>query len=682
MTDITAFAEAHAARLDELIDAVVPSDDFPSGAEAGGREFLRRVLAERPEWVARVEGVLAEGEASADWDWFAELVSGGYYADPDNGGNDGGRSWQMVGWSPDPIGGWSTAVPVAEAPKTVVHPRDLDDRYDAIVIGSGAGGGVAACGLAEAGRRVLVVEAGAWPGIAELAADHIRNPRSDWGLAPLSGPSDSGNPRIGNRGDLLRPSDPAWGNNAFTAGGGTRVYGAQAWRFGPRDFTMASTYGVPEGSSLADWPIGYDDLEPYYGRAEREVGVSGGDVDGPWAGPRSTPLPMGPVGSGPARARLAETAQTLGFSTVHVPLLINTREYLGRRACEQCGLCVGFSCPVDAKNGSQNTMLTRAFATGNAAIVLETRASRIRTDAAGHVVGVTLVGTSDGVDWTRDVDAAEVVVSAGATESARLLLNSAHEHEPNGIGNNRDQVGRHLQGHVYGGAFGIFDEPVEDALGPGPSIATTDFRHDTGDGRIGGGIIANEFVATPSNTYRYLTGAGLLARAGIESKRGMRDLYRRTMRLMGPIQEVTSAEARVRVDPSAVDRHGVPVARISGSVHAEDVRARDFTSGMSGEWLRGAGATSVVELRSPIDGPSVGQHQAGTARMGDDPATSVVDPFGRVWGHDNLRVVDGSVHVTNGGVNPVLTIFATSLRSIEQMAGGWVSPREPELAVS
>jgi choline dehydrogenase-like flavoprotein len=669
----TAFIATNATHLAELIDEIIPADEFPSGTQAGGIAFLTSILFERPEWRERVASVLESGAASAEWDWFSAIVSAGYYADPANGGNADAASWDMVGWQPAPIGGWSTSVPVAEAPRTVVHPAQLASRYDAIVIGSGAGGGVAACGLAEAGRRVLIVEAGNWPEIAALARDQLRNPRSSWGLAPLSGPVELDNPRVldrGNAAEIVHPSDYGWSNNAATAGGGTRVFGAQAWRFGPRDFAMATTYGVPDGSSLSDWPIGYDDLEPYYARAEWEVGVSGGSTDGPWAGPRSRVLPMEAMPAGPSRERFLVAANQLGFSTVHVPLLINTRPFLGRRACEQCGLCIGFACPVDAKNGSQNTMLTRAFATGNAEIVLETRVSRLRTDNAGRVIGVAVVGEVDGTSWTQDIDAGEIVVSGGAIESARLLLNSRSDHEPNGIGNNHDQVGRHLQGHVYGGALATFDEPVEDMIGPGPTIATTDFRHGNGD-HIGGGIIANEFVPTPSNTYAGLANAGLLPRSGIESKRGMRDLYRRTMRIMGPIQEVTSADSRVRIDPVVTDRFGIPVARLSGPLHPEDVRGRDFASSMSGEWLRAAGAKAVTEFHYPLSGPSGGQHQAGTLRMGDDPANSVVDSFGRVWGHDNLRVMDGSVHVTNGGVNPVLTIFATALRSIENMVGGW-----------
>ena len=670
--DVDTFLGANGARLLFLADEVVPADASPSAVEAGALEFLRRTLHDRPDWTARVASVVELGAASAEWDWFAGIVSAGYYADAGNGGNDGERSWEMVDWQPGPPGGWSVPVPVSTAQPVVTHPSALAARYDAIVIGSGAGGGVAACGLAESGRRVLVVEAGAWPETGTLARDHLRNPRSSWGLEPRSGPVDLGNPRVVTEADgdrVVRPSDWEWHNNAFTAGGGTRVYGAQAWRFAPRDFTMATDHGVPEGSSLADWPIRYEDLAPWYDRAERELGVSGGARDGTWAGPREHPFPMPPIASGPSRERLAQAASALGWSTVHVPLLVNSVPYLGRGACEQCGMCIGFACPVDAKNGSQNTMLPRAFATGNASIVLETRAARLRTDSAGRVVGVALVGTVDGVDWHADVDADEVVVSAGAVESARLLLNSPTEREPHGIGNDHDLVGRHLQGHRYGGAMGVFDDVVEDGLGPGPSIATTDFRHGV-PGQIGGGIIADEFVATPSNTYAYLTGFGLLPRAGIASKQGMRDLARRSMRLMGPIQEVTSADARVRVDRAVTDRYGVPVARFSGDAHPEDTRARDHTSARSADWLRAAGATRVAEMRGTLSGTSGGQHQAGTLRMGTDPSTSVVDPFGRVWGHDNVRIVDGSVHVTNGGVNPVLTIFATAMRSIDHMVGG------------
>lgn len=469
--------------------------------------------------------------------------------------------------------------------------------------------------------------------------------------------------------NVVLPPDGGWGNNAFTVGGGTRVYGAQAWRFAPLDFTMASAYGVPEGSGLADWPITYADLEPYYSLAEQRFGVSGGGVD-PWHGPRSIPLPMPPLPRTEPARLLAAAADRLGWGTLDVPLLINSVDYQGRSGCARCGQCVGFACPVEAKSGTHNTALPAALATGLCTLVTETTASRLVTDDRGRVVGVELVVIDNGQVWRRTVACAEVVVAAGATETPRLLLNSAHPLEPQGIGNNHDQIGRYLQAHVYAGAIGLFDHEVTDLIGPGVSIATCDFRHGN-DGIIGGGMLANEFVPTPAAMYDYLTSAGLIPRAGTEAKQAMRHESRRMMRVVGPIQEVSSPDSRVQLDPKLTDRFGLPVARISGSIHPEDLRAQTFMSEKAREWLTEAGATrTAVSTLGTLGRPSVGQHQAGTCRMGNNPAHSVTDPYGRLWNHPNVYVADASLHVTNGGVNPVLTILANSLRVTDHLTRG------------
>ena len=683
--DPAAFVASHEARLNELADLVVPQDDWPSASQAGASRFLVGILKDRPDWMPRLESLFESDDPTehADWSWFAQLVSGGYYGDESNGGNADTDSWRMLGWRPEPVGGWPAGAfasaqealrAVAPAGRTGhITPGDLAERYDAIVIGSGAGGGVAASELTAAGRRVLVVEAGAWPDTSELAGDHIRNPRSEWSVAPRSGPTALGHPRVLSTAageSILQPTDLAWGNNAFTVGGGTRVYGAQAWRFAPTDFRMASTYGVPDGSALADWPFDYDELEPYYLKAEWQMGASGESPDLPNLGPRSGGYPMPPLRTGVSNRVLGEGAKKLGFGTIAPPLLINSQPYLGRAACVQCAMCVGFACPVDAKNGSQNTTLAAALESGNGSIVTGTTAQRLLADASGRVIGVRLAGRDGNAVWTKDVYAEQLVVAAGAIESARLLLNSRTEREPNGIGNNADQVGRHLQGHAYTGATAIFDDDVVDLLGPGPSIATTVFQHGN-PGIVGGGMIANEFVPTPSNTYRYLVAAGLLPEYGAASKHGMRQLANRMMRVMGPIQEVTGSDSRVTVDDSVVDALGMPVARLSGTLHEEDYRARAFLGERATEWLRASGASTVVTMApGRATAPSSGQHQAGTCRMGDDPAKSVVDPYGRVWGHDNVRIADASVHVTNGGVNPVLTVIANAYRTMDAMLHG------------
>jgi choline dehydrogenase-like flavoprotein len=636
-------SEQQRVELERLAEAVVPGQGWQRAAVG----FVEQVLTEdRPDWLGRVERGLSNA-TDADRAWLVRLIAQGFYADP--------AAWAMVGWRTREF------EPVRTELRTT--PRDqLAERYDTVVIGSGAGGGAAAQVLAESGRSVLVVELGSYPSTESLARDHLRNPRSVAGLPALTDPDPAGRPRVsvvdGVRSQVL-PPDGGWGNNAFTVGGGTRVYGAQAWRFVPQDFRMATTYGVPEGSALADWPITYDDLEPYYSLAEQRFGVSGGGVD-PWHGPRSIPLPMPPMPrTGPA-SMLAAAAERLGWGTLDVPLLINSVDYQGRSGCVRCGLCVGFACPVEAKGGTHNTALPAALATGNCTLVTDTTAERLISSPDGRVVGVALVA-GDGA-WRRTVLCEEVVIAAGASETPRLLLNSAHDGEPDGIGNNQDQVGRHLQAHVYAGAVGLFADEVVDLVGPGVSIATCDFRHGN-DGIVGGGMLANEFVPTPASTYDYLTGAGLVPPAGVQSVRAMRHEVRRMLRVVGPIQEVTSADSRVRVDPSVVDRFGNPVVVTSGSIHPEDVRAHRFMSAKAKTWLEEAGAirTSVGEIGT-LGRASTGQHQAGTCRMGDDPARSVTDPFGKVWGYDNVWIADASVHVTNGGVNPVLTVLANALR--------------------
>jgi choline dehydrogenase-like flavoprotein len=256
-----------------------------------------------------------------------------------------------------------------------------------------------------------------------------------------------------------------------------------------------------------------------------------------------------------------------------------------------------------------------------------------------------------------------VVVAGGAIETARLLLAS-------GVGNEHDQVGRYLQGHVYAGAVGLFDEVVQDCVGPGPSISTTDHRHHN-DGVLGGGILVNEFVPTPIEAWARLCASGAVPAWGQGGREAMREAYSRAVFVVGPLQEVPSAASRVTIEPRVADHHGVPAARLlAGPPETDDGRTADFLVARADDWLRASGArrTHRVVL-APASGPSAGQHQAGTCRMGRDPRTSVTDPSGRVWGHAGLTIADGSLHVTNGGVNPVLTILALAWRVSEELAG-------------
>ncbi|MFK7696766.1 gluconate 2-dehydrogenase subunit 3 family protein [Paenibacillus sp. HJGM_3] len=690
--------------LDAVADRMIPEDAWPSATHGGVLTYLKHRSAEdRALWhnliVPGLRGLDAKASASygrpfteltateqdellGDLEhdrlrdfpvsqklFFAtllNLVVEGYYGSPGAGGNRDGKSWTMIGFRPGTVSGLDEPVPEAELPQ--LNLDQLRDRYDAIVVGAGAGGSVAAALLAESGQRVLVVERGSWLRYGEIGNDHTRNHRfSKYGHN--TGPGLEGHPRTiltaGGDERITAPHEADYHNNAMTVGGGTRVYGAQAWRFHADDFRMATRYGIPDGSSLSDWPISYEDLERYYERAEWEVGVSGDGDAHPGRGKRNRPYPMPALPRTMEAERLARAAAKLGWDAGPVPLLINSVERDGRRACGRCGQCVGFACPTDSKNGGHNTLLLRALQTGKCDLICDTMVERIDTEGGKHATGVRLVQEVAGSIRRRQVQAAHVVVAAGAIESARLFLNSASDAEPTGIGNRNDQVGRHLQGHVYTGAYALFDEPVQDGLGPGVSIATCRFAHGNAGGIIGGGMLANEFTRLPLVHWNRALPPDA-ARWGSAGKEMMRDGYVRTSHVQGPIQDIPNPQSRVRLSPTVKDRFGIPVAQLSGSVHPESLRAAAMLGEQAETWLWAAGARRVWRT-SPGSGLSAGQHQAGTLRMGDDPSTSVTDPYGRVHGYDNLWVSDGSVHVTNGGVNPVLTIFAMAFRIAEHL---------------
>jgi choline dehydrogenase-like flavoprotein len=246
-----------------------------------------------------------------------------------------------------------------------------------------------------------------------------------------------------------------------------------------------------------------------------------------------------------------------------------------------------------------------------------------------------------------------------------MLLSRSRLH-PKGLGNEHGQVGRNLQGHYYPTAFGLFDEPVYDPVGPGVTIATCDFNHGN-DGVVGGGMLADDFVMLPIIFWKTALPPEL-PRWGAEAKDFMRKNYSRVVQVKGPVHEIPNPDCRVELDEQVKDRLGRPVVRLSGVAHAETVRTSKFMLGKARQWMEASGASKIWGAE-PVARLSGGQHQAGTCRMGTEANTSVTDPWGRVWGHDNLFISDGSLHPTNGGFNPVLTIMAMAFRNGEHLAG-------------
>lgn len=537
-------------------------------------------------------------------------------------------------------------------------------KVTAVVIGAGAAGPIVAKEFAAAGHKVVLLERGRWHEPWECRKDDLRNQRTTI-LGNAFGPEDDGNPRVvvdGNgRERVVLASQGGYNNNAACVGGGTLSYGAMAWRFHPNDFRMRSQYGAVAGSTLEDWPVSYDDLEPYYEKAEWEIGVSGDDSGNPFKGARRKPLPMPPLEPKTREhAMLEKAALKLGLHPFHIPMLRNSVPYGGRPACMRCRWCVGFACEVDAKCGTQNTVLRTALATGLLELRTGCMTKQVLIDDRGKATGVEYFD-ADGRLQTQPADV--VIVSAGATESARLLLNSKSRLFPQGLGNRSDWVGRNLQGHTYTGAFGLFDEETYDDLGPGASIAICDYNHGN-SGLVGGAMLANEFIRLPIHFMNMRPPD--LPRWGKAHKEYMRRFYRRAVAVQGPTQEIPVWDARVQLDPKVKDKWGIPVLRLSGGKHEHTLEIGAAMSLRAEEWLKAAGAVRTWS-KGGGRGLSGGQHQAGTCRMSPDERTGVVDRNCRVHGSENAYVVDASVHVTNGGFNPVLTIMALAYRAGEHI---------------
>jgi choline dehydrogenase-like flavoprotein len=438
----------------------------------------------------------------------------------------------------------------------------------------------------------------------------------------------------------------------FNVGGATKMYGAALYRLRERDF---GELRHQDGVSPA-WPISYADLEPYYTRVERELGVSGPDgaFANPFDPPRSAPFPTPAHEFNLASRAVRRGTDALGLHLVREPVAIPTKDWNGRPACASAGTCqVG--CRISAKSSIDVTYVPKAEATGRVAIRSQSMARGITLRPDGSARSVVYF---DAEGQEREIGARAIVLAGNAVETPRLLLLSASNRFPDGLANSSGLVGKYFTEHLAVFATGVFSERLDAWRGipTGGMIQdfySTDRRNPFARGWT---IVVSNHGQWPLSVARRVPGWGH------DHKTRTKELFGHTVELASIGEQLPDERNQVTLDPGVRDSYGLPVPRLVNKTYENDRAMIKAISKWLPAILQAAGARELI-LDDPIPGNS--SHYMGTCRMGKDPRTSVVDPWGRSHDVPNLFIGDGSVFVTCAAVNPALTISALAARIAE-----------------
>ena len=531
---------------------------------------------------------------------------------------------------------------------------------DFVVIGSGAAGGVMARELTAAGLDVVLLEQGPHRTRADFKHDELAYLFNN---ELLGGNANVQTFRHTAAEVAVPKSDPPPAMYARTVGGSSVHFSANFWRFRPVDFKERSKLGPIAGTGFEDWPISYEELEPYYTKVDWEIGVSG--APGPFDPPRSKPYPLPPMPVKSSGVLFEAGAKKLGLHPQVATVAVLSQPYNGRPGCIHCGFCMAFGCEVGAKSSTLATMIPQALASGHCELRANCAALRIETDARGRVTEVVY---RDGNGRTQAQRAKAVVLCANGAETPRLLLMSTSTRFPHGLANGSGRVGHYLMNNSDSATHALFDEPLNDYKSVQASRILHDFYDsDPRRGFYGGGAIdARSFLGATPMMFALTTVPPDVPQWGAEYKRYLAHGFTRNMTSLGLGTSLALETNNITLDPTHKDSLGRPAIRVTYRDHDDDLKLQHFLQGHAAEILEAAGAKKV--WREPIHPGTGGPHLLGTCRMGDDPQASVVDRYHRTHEVRNLFICDGSSFVTSGRGQPTMTIQALAFRAAEHIA--------------
>ena len=544
--------------------------------------------------------------------------------------------------------------------------------YDVCVIGSGAGAGPIIYELSHAGLKVCVLEKGDIYNEKDFSKDELVVRRSIY-TPNLKEQYHTIEEFVDGSWQKFPTYETGWNFwNGSLLGGSSNFMSGFFHRLKPNDFKLSSTYGIPKDSNIVDWPISYEDLEPYYTKVEEVVGISGEAQEYAFSEPRSTKdFPYPALAENKIVNLIDKSCKELGFKSIKTPRAIISKEKNHRNSCYYSNYCGSYPCSSGAKGSSRASLIKDALLTNNVTIIANANVIKLNTDKEDKIQSATYISING---QKKELKAKLFVLAAQAVETSRLLLNSKNKNFPNGVANNSGNIGKNFLSSSGGIVSSTFDETnmnLKDLLETGTFVnrSLMDWYYTP---EFKGGTI--DILFEHSNPIRRASFLRLNdnndLKIGEELQNSIFETFTKTRTLNIEIftDWTPNDNSFISVDEKYKDKYGIPVANIRIGTHPQDMKASKLLEEKSIELFKKMGGKNITSEISALPSSNL---QAGGCRFGDEAKTSVLNKFCQAHEVSNLFITDGSFMPTGGSVPFTWTIYANSFRVADYIKDNW-----------